>query len=167
MKKITLKTIYKADKTSIRTNARKHSICIKAGTTISFTDHRKAEAFLVQTNDFLNFKLFELNELYIELNTQYRRNWFYFEFNIQDERSCFGSFMQTEKYMNLMVDRGHYENGPYMVFSWMDASFCSMMAVIELLQDLHKKRNNWAEIKVLEAIRTRAEFMLSQIRDYK
>lgn len=166
MKKIQLKTIYRGDKSSIRTNARKHWICIHSDLRISFTDYRQAEAFLSKTNDFLNVKLYELNELYIDLFTHYRRNWFYFEYNIQDDSACTAAFDIINKYMNLIINRSHYENGPVMVFNWMIGSYRQILTVINILKDLHRKRNNWAEIRILDAKKNMALFLLSQIETF-
>lgn len=166
MKKIQLKTIYKGDKSSIRSDARKHCVCISSDIRISFSDYRAAESFLSRANDFFNVKLFELNELYLDLFIHYRRNWFYFEYNIQDEAACTRAFETINKSMSLMVNRSHYENGPVMVNNWMIGSFTQLISIIEILKELHRKRNNWAEIRILDSQKNRILFILSQIETF-
>lgn len=166
MKRINLKTIIPADKTNIRTRQRKICVFLHTGLTVYFTNNKVAKAFLVETNDFLNVKLFELNEQYIELFTQYRRMWFYFEFDLTGDTAIKNAFTDIERCMLLMVERGSWVNGPPMVWKWFGLCADSLSLVITILQAMHRRRNNFAEVKILEAVRSRVEYLKSQLAAY-
>lgn len=164
MKKINLQTIAKADKTSIRTKQRKHSILLNWGLTIYFTDIKQAKAFLVKTNDFLTFKLFEINEIYIEVFGHYRRAWFYLELN-QDSASR-SAITIIENNFRLTVDRSHWIDGSVYVFMWIDQIATQLKTVLEHIANMHRKRGNWAEIRVITALVARIDYLLYQLKGW-
>jgi len=118
---------------------------------------------LANLNDFLNLRLFEMNEIYIELFTHYRRCWFYFENDISGETSIKSYFIECDKFFHLLVTRSHYENGPSYTLNWISQAAKSLKTVIKILQDLHRKRNGWAEIKNLEAVASRLNYIQNAV----
>lgn len=164
MKKINIKTITKADKTSIRTKQRKHSVMLNWGVTLYFTDIKDAKAFLVKTNEFLTFKLFELNEIYIEAFGHYRRSWFYLDLN--QDSACRSEISNIESNFRFSVDRSHWINGSVYVFKWIEQIAGSLVHMLSQIRDLHRKRGNWAEIRVISAIEARINYLLNQVKKW-
>jgi hypothetical protein len=164
MKKINLQTIAKANKTSIRTKQRKHSVLLNWGLTIYFTDIKQAKAFLVKTNDFLTFKLFEINEIYIEVFGHYRRGWFYMDMDMDMDSGCRSSITIIENNFRLTVDPSHWINGSVFVFNWIDQIANQLKTILSHIKDMHRKRGNWAEIRVISVLVARIDYLLFQLK---
>lgn len=164
MKKVNIKTIEKADKTSIRTKRRKHSILLHSGLTLYYSDIKDAKIFLVKTNDFLTFKLFELNEIYIEVFTHYRRAWFYFD--VPQDAAARASSEYIDKCFKLIVDRGHWQNGAVYVFNWLAQIVNGLNVFLNLLSDNHVRHGNYAELRVIETLRARISFLESSVNNW-
>ncbi|MBV5346938.1 hypothetical protein JZU46_01795 [bacterium] len=164
MKKINIKTITKADKTSIRTKQRKHSVLLNWGVTVYFSDIKEAKAFLVKTNEFLTFKLFELNEIYIESFTHYRRSWFYL--SLDQDTACRVEISNIEKDFRLSIDRSNWVNGSVYVFKWIDQIADSLKSILNQIREMHRNRGNWAEIRVISAIEARINYLIMQVNKW-
>jgi hypothetical protein len=169
MKKIVLKTITKSDKSSIHTAQRKHSIFLGNEVTIYFSDKKKAAAFLVATNQFLTQKLFELNALYIDLFTEYRKSWFYF-FNIYDQKMHLASdnnvlqeIAAIERKMTLMVARAHFGNGSSIVWQGFRVIIDSMKNITVTLSHLYKSKKFYAQSHQIRAIEARIKILETQL----
>jgi hypothetical protein len=172
MKKIAIRTITKADKSSIHTKQRKHSIFLGNEVTIYFSDKKKAAAFLVATNLFLNQKLFELNALYIDLFTEYRKSWFYF-FNIYDKKMHLSGDNQVlreisviENKMTLMVARAHFNNGSSIVWQGFRVIIDSMKTITATLSHLYKTKKFYAQSHQIRAIEARINILERQLKEW-
>jgi len=164
MKRINIQTIAKANKTSIRTKQRSHCVLLNWGLTIYFTDIKQAKAFLVKTNDFLTFKLFEINEIYIEVFTHYRRGWFYFD--VPQDAAARASSEYIDKCFKLIVDRGHWQNGAVYVFNWINQIIDGLNTFLTMLSDNHRQRGNYAELRVIETLRARLSFLSGSVNNW-
>lgn len=160
MKKIKLKTLDNADKTSIRTKQRKHSIFLRPGLTVYFTDIKDARAFLVKTSEFLTFQFFQLSEIQIEVYAQYRRAWWYSDQEQTGRIS--GAFADIENCYRLAFERSHWTNGAPYVFKWIQQVSEALNVVLDILTSIHKKRGNFAELRILSAIRARISFVIGE-----
>ena len=164
MKKINLQTIQKADKSSIRTKQRKHSVLLNWDARFYFSDIKDAKAFLVKTNDFLTFKLFEMNELYIEVFGHYRRAWFYME--LLQDTDCKSAINSIENSFKLIIDRSHWANGPVLVQNWFRQISESLYLILNKINELHHKRGNWAEMRIISALVARIDYLLNQLNSW-
>lgn len=164
MKKINLKTIDKADKTSIRTKQRAHCVCLHSGLSISFSDMKNAKAFLVKTNDFLNDKMFELIEIQIEIYGHFKRTWYYM--NIPDEAVIRSNMQSIDNALKFAVERSSWQNGPHYVWSWMEQICSSLVAMATIIQELNRKKGNYAEIRILQSIISRVENVRKQLQTF-
>ena len=72
MKKINITSITKADYSSHLTKLRTHCVSLGNGSINYFSNINKAKEFLAKTNRFLNERLFDLNELYIDVHTHFQ-----------------------------------------------------------------------------------------------
>jgi len=164
MKKIRLKEIQIGDKSRLITKLKKHSVFLGNGLTFYFTNIHHAEEFLVKTSRFLNFKLFEINEIYIDTRAMYRRNWFYLDGN-----ACkLNNFQFNNNFINIekAFDRicGHYKD--YYVFKDFNNINDSLVIILKQLINLKRSMNNYAEIHQIETIISRIQFIDDQIRNY-
>jgi len=165
MKKVNIKTIAKADKTSIRTTQRKHCILLDWESKHYFSDIKEARTFLVKTNDFLTFKLFEFNEIYIEVFSHYRRAWFYLD-NTQ-ESATRAAISAIENNYKLIMDRSHWQNGPILVQNWIRQIANELNTALIIIEEMHRKRGNWAEMRVVvSSIRTRIGYLIAEVQKY-
>lgn len=164
MKKINIETISDGDKSSIRTNNRKHRVFLHSDLTLSFDDHKKAKIFLVGVSDFLTFKLFELNEIYIELFTHYRRAWFYID-NTQD-KNILTETRTIDHSFKLCFERSNWQNGSHYVFNWIRSICESFQSIIRIIESMQIKRGNYAENRIMKALSKRIEYILNEIFSY-
>ncbi len=80
MKKISIDKLTRADKFSIRTRDHYHTVSLRNNIRAYFTSIVKARKFLSDTNNFLNQKLHEINDIYAEVSSIYTRLWFLFDY---------------------------------------------------------------------------------------
>jgi hypothetical protein len=172
MKKIVIKNLTKSDKSSVHTRQRKHCVFLGNDSSVYFSDMKKAKAFLVATNEFLNQKLFELNALYIDLFTEYRKSWFYF-FNIYDrkmhitgENNVLMEISTIEKKMTLMVARAHFENGSSIVWHGFRVIISSMKNITGSLSYLYKTKKFYAQSHQIRAIEARIIILENQLNEW-
>jgi len=164
MKKINIENIERSDKSSIRTNNRKHRVFLHSDLTLSFEDYKKAKIFLVGVNDFLTFKLFELNEIYIELFTHYRRAWFYID-NTQD-KNIMKDTRTIDDCFKLCFERSSWTNGSHYVFNWIRSICDSFQSIIRIIENMQLKRGNYGEIRIMGAVSNRVQYILNEVFNY-
>jgi hypothetical protein len=164
MKKINTTTIGEPDKTSIRTTAKKHSVMLDWDNTVFFTDIKKAKAFIVETNEFLTFKLFELNEIYIDVFTKYRRLWFYLD--TREDASMKRLLDNVNENFKLSVDRSHWQNGSVHVYKWINSIAADLKKTLEIIKSSNKRKQLWADIRVAGTLINRIDFILMQLKSW-
>jgi hypothetical protein len=169
MRKIMISHFRPADKTSFLTIQKKHNVALGNGLNLLFSNVNDVTSFLAKTNKFLNEKLFELNELYIETQSNYHRLWFYFnnssELLIQ-ERNIISNFSIVSRNMLMMVTRSSYGNGNQFVFLQMINAIESLIQTIKILQDLQKARYNYLENNYLNTIEERCNVLKEKLSNY-
>ena len=164
MKKVHTSTILKPDLSSVKTPLRKHRVMLDWDRTLVFGDAKKAKAFLVKTNEFLTFKLFELNEIYIDIFTKYRRLWFYFEGS--EDMKTKRTLDSVNDNFKLTVDRSHWENGSVHVYKWINNIATDMKKALDTIISVNKRKALWADIRVAEALVCRIDFILMQLKNW-
>lgn len=167
MKKIKIENYENPKPLSIYTKDKYYWVWLGNETKHRFSNRKHAEAFLVRTNRFLNERLFELNRLYVEIFTEYRRLWFYFdrkamESNIQIE----GTLEWINKKFNIVIDRSQGINGNFNVFQNMLIIVDNLKHIIKVLTDLQTQKNNWVERYNLIVISKRLDEIEKTIRNY-
>lgn len=169
MKKIRITHITKADYSSVLTNNRIHCITLGNGSTKYFKNINKAEEFISKTNKFLNIKLYEINELQIEIYSQYQRNWFYFNISSDFESleyRCKNNFTSIIECMNLAVSRSHHRNGNHLTFKHLFDVYDFLKEIVIIIKELQSKRGNYAESYYMEVIIKRIEYLKSNLENY-
>lgn len=170
MKKINIKSITKADKTSHLTRQRTHCISLGNGSINYFSNITKAKEFLAKTNRFLNERLFDLNELYIDVHTHFQRNWFYFNNDSQNirglEHSCYKNFELIQDCMNLVCTHSHYTNGNHFTFKHLNEIQDCLINTVVIIKKIHVLRDNYAESRCMDVLIRRIKYIKTLINNY-
>jgi len=172
MRKIRIENLTKADKSNHITKQRKHQVFLGNNVTVYFSDMKKAKAFLTVTNYFLNRKLFEINALYIDIFTEYRKAWFYSsgEYDRQmhfiNDNFVFRDIEIIDRKFSLMVSRSHFENGSSIVWHGMYIIIECCESTIGKLTDLYKAKKHYAEAHQLNVIAERLGILKLQLDEY-
>jgi len=96
----------------------------------------------------------------MRLHSIYFHNWFYLEENAAND--IIQKFTGiNEKYERLI---SHYKD--YYVFIDFNKIMSYLTDILNIIIQLHRKRNNWAEIKICESIIYRIRFINYQIESY-
>lgn len=138
MKKIKLVNIIQADKSAVYIKYKSHSVALGNGVTVYFSDYKGALSFLAETNNFLNQKLFEVNQVYADLFVEYRRAWFYAGSEL--DLSLFGTLESIEKQFSLMISRAHFQNGNYFVFKYFFNIIESLNNICNEISALYRRK---------------------------
>ena len=99
-------------------------IVLGNGYKFEFTQKRKADKFIVDTNKFLTDKMYMLNELHGELYTVYRRFWGYFFHNkenysyriYRDENEIKDCFRASEQHLENLWLQSNKQSSNYILF---------------------------------------------------
>ncbi len=148
---IKIKTLWRPDKSSYLTINRKYRVILGNGLTIAFTQEVKAKAFLAQTNRFLNDRVIEINMIYIEIWTQYRRLYIVF-FDLLDSDKFRTYNAEIDKRLTMMIRRSDWYTGNVFTFRWFDQILTLLQEFAQMVHNVlkEKKRNyNTFEMYVL------------------
>lgn len=166
MKKIKIQNYSEPRPESHYTRDKKYWVWLGNGAKRSFTNRKHAEAFLAQTNRFLNEKVFELNRLYAEIFAEYRRIWFLMDGRIAYADDLDRTLEWTNKKFNLMMENSAGANGNYFAFTNMRVIISYLHEVLNALQDTQKLRNNWVEKHNLAVIAARLDAVKRDVDGY-
>jgi hypothetical protein len=152
MRKIRIGHLANGEKKSVFTRRRAYSFYIGNGKTVRFTNGRQAETFMNEVNKDLNFNLIMFNQIYGEIFVQYRKLWFYMDFeneSFDNNRKITGNFALIEKSMEFMMTRGEFENGSTYVFNGFNQIIEYLSEIIETLILVEQSRIGFVEVKML------------------
>ena len=150
MKRIELKGIMVLNSETIRHDDGIYSIYLGNGHKQSFHSQRNAKQFLSETNRFLNQKLYELNFLYIDTFTEYRKAWVYFSSHKSNskiafmdlENKCRRLMQDIDRAFELMVNRSSWTNGNYQVFTNFRHIVASQYDLLNQLINLYTSKSD-------------------------
>ncbi len=159
MKKIKLREYTRRDPSHFLTEYKKHRVYLGNGFIFLFSNRKDLLKFLAECSRFLTGKFFELNEINIEVRTIYQRNWFYLN--------------GEERLINQMFDgidnkygRIHSQYKDYYVIIDFTKIVNYLTSILEIIIELHRRRNNWAEIQFCNSIINRLRYLNYQIQSY-
>jgi len=158
-----------ADKSHFISARRKHQVYLGNGLNVLFSNINEVTGFLAKTNKFLNAKIFELNELYIEIFSNYQRLWFFFNNStelLDSERIVESNLYLIPRNLTMMVTRSGFENGNQFVFLQFQKSINALIKTIEVLQEVQKDRYNYLESNTLNTLKERCFSLQKQIETY-
>ena len=164
MKKVIINTLSAGNKTSIISRDRKHSISLGNGVNAVFTNIAAARRFLAESNKFLNHKLHDVNEIYIELITIFNRQWFALTWD--QERDILENLEAFPRMRKIMVSRSGWDNGNHLVFKNLNVSLDYFDQVIKILARSNKTRKRNIDNYYLNCLDTRIQLIRDQIENY-
>lgn len=174
MKRITLKETILPDKSSHYIQDKKYCVFLGNELRRYFTNKKHLRAFLVTTNEFLNYKMHELNYLYGIVFTEYRRAWFYFtadhpvaKNNFERmERSIREQIKHVEQSFDWLAKRSGFTNGNYLTFKHLYLICDNLVDIVEVLKQVQQLRRYFVEIHRLEIFRTQSQRIKESIENY-
>lgn len=164
MKKISINSLTRSTKSSIYTKEKKHSVALGNGKVFHINNIINAKQFLAETNRFLNLKLHEINDLYIDLNTHANSMWF-----SMDDRQDRAFLSDIEVFMNsrrLAVERGHFANGNHFIFRHLENCLNSLIRIAIALNKVLKKTGRASETYRIRSIEDRIHRIKYEINKY-
>lgn len=171
MKRIKLINYTAPNTDSVLVKDRLYSVSLGNGYTNSFASKTETLAFLAQTNRDLSHKLYELNFLYADVMRIYRLAWPYFETgskrvpnNLQG--IVLEKIADTEHIFNLLVDRGHWENGNHLAFQHFQAIIGLLKEICTLLAELYGTKNHSVNMYECSGLITRLNYIHTAIVMY-
>jgi hypothetical protein len=114
MKKIDLFMIQLPNKQSHYIIDKKYRIFLGNDCKVAFDNIKAAQQFLSETNLFLTQTLHELNDIYIQAFSMFRRYWFHFQ---RDTDNITDIIILIDKTFLLAVNRCHSPNSNYFIFN--------------------------------------------------
>jgi hypothetical protein len=170
MKVIQYTTVSLPQKEHFTQKSQYYGVSLGNGFSCQFTSKRDADKFAVSTKSFLTDCLIELNELYIDVWTDYRRNWFYFTGRTTEshkamhkvESEIINSLQAVENCFG-KIERTTDNFTPWRLIS---KAISSVLDIIDHLFLVRKKRNEYVERKNLEILRKRAHSLIYSMSDY-
>lgn len=174
MKRITLKETILPDKSSVYVRDKKYCVFLGNELRRFFTNKKHLRTFLVQTNEFLNYKMHELNYLYGIVFAEYRRAWFYFtadhpvaKNNFERmERSIRDEMNQVVKSFDWLARNSGFTNGNYLTFKHLYLICDNLVSIVEVLKQVQHLRRYFVEIHRLEIFRTQSLRIKESIENY-
>ena len=166
MKRIIINHITGNDKSSIHSGFRTWNVAMGNGLTLRFKNEVYAKSFMVKASEDLSFQLIVLNEIYMDLFAEFRRNWFYFNLTqelLRSEQRIKNAFELFEHQTHLAVSRCEFANGNHFVFRYMYQSCKALIEVSEILSNFHVYRRNFSHAKILNVHKERLENCLLTI----
>lgn len=154
MRKIKLHNYSSPDQSTIYTKHKTYRLWLGNEVTISKPSEKAIIAALTAVNDELNNYFAEINKMYIDLFSMYRRRWFILdsENNNQDNyKETKQSLYEVERLLDLISERSHYPNGNHFTFKHLNAIFDEFQKLIKIFIIVDTKKNNYNEIQSLKA----------------
>ena len=168
MKKVRIEQLNEPKIRSIFLKDKFYWVWLGNGTKHRFTNRKHAEAFLAQTNRFLNERVFELNRLYVEIFAEYRRLWFYFDNHSVVSNEKIENLLEwTNKKFNILIERSSGVNGNFNAFQNMRILIDNLLEVVKVLEELQQRKNNWVEKYSLAVIATRLNELENALAKYE
>lgn len=166
MKKVKLANLREPVKDSIYVKEKKYWVSLGNQVKVSFTNRKNALAFIAQTNRFLNEKTFELNKIYVDVFSEYRRIWFYFDSKNAHRVNFEQQIGFLEKRFDLLIDTSRYTNGNYNAFFHMRGIVDLIKEMLTQMQQVMAGKNNYAEKYNLSIYVRRLDDLLQAVNDY-
>lgn len=144
------------------------------GTIHSFSSTRLAKKFLAETNEFLTQTLYEARTVFMDTWNKYQSAWGFFMHNKKsmsskmsmDDQSCRSLLTQVEKSFNMIIERGHFPNGNYFVFSHLFFAISSQKRILKVLNEMYASRSITTEIYACNNLYKRLMNLEGDVKNY-
>jgi len=163
MKKIEINNITFADKSSYWTKRRRHSVALGNGITVYFTNINNAKQFLAKTNRFLNDRMFELNQLLIDVFREYRLAWFHLK---KESELISHSLITSESIFNRLVKLNYSAN--YNMYTFIDLKKIVnlLLQSIDEMRIMYRRKKYYVQLAYLGVIEKRLKQLDKAVAEY-
>lgn len=133
---------------TIRTNLKRYRIFLSWGVTNLFKDKKKAAAYQVKLNTWINDTFFELNHVYANLWYQYRKSWTFMDADIDDKMKY--NFNNVEITIHRLF-RAEYRgvDGTFYALEEIEKLCSELRKCCVDLSEYYKRRNYFEKLKEL------------------
>ena len=165
MQRIRINKLVKGEKDSIVTREKLHAVYLGNGITCYFSNIKKAESFLAETNRMLNNNAQLLNKLYIETWTAQRvlfltHHWIF----IRNWNSPFIPLIEKE--FNLMLTRSHWTNGNQFTFKYFYGIIGYMDEWIKATCKLLKENHKSYEVEAFKVCQEQSAYIKNKLDNW-
>lgn len=151
------------DLTSIYSRNRKNSVALGNDVHVSFSNAKHAKSFLIKVNRDLNFKIDELNLLYIELFREYRVIWR--ALDPADSGKMLELNYSIDKLLTRAIEKSQTENGNHFVFHYIGKAIVDLELLINLLNRYYQKMNAWHQKRLIASYLVRLKAISIEIEN--
>lgn len=162
MKKIKFSIIYPGDETSTYTNVKKMTIFLGPGKLFLFTDMKKVNRFLAETNRFINIRLFGLNSGYIKIFKEFRDLWF--DLSSTDTRIVRNLFDSIDYEFELLIPRANNQN--VLILKKIKSIYLILINVANILKFKASKMNTMHTFHIIDISINNFDSEIQSIDDY-
>lgn len=131
------------------------------GSKHSFTNKKHLKKFLAETNEFLKARLFELNKIYAEIFTEYRKIWFYFDGeSLKTFSDRFDDdLILVNKSFRMIIERSSWNDGNQLTFKHFYYVIEMFTGILNVMIEVQKAKSNYVEKRNLEVIASRLAYV--------
>lgn len=143
--------------------------CVYLGNSrfVYFKSEKTCQAFLADTNRFLNNSLQILNQLYIQIFGEYREIWFLGDVHDISLNDVAGDLKAVDDaFMTVFIKATHPENGNHYSFLYTESICKRLITIITTITDIYDKRKIYVTMYKLKHISFQLETMLHQLENY-
>lgn len=152
MRQITIVHIEFPDHSSVYIKRKQYSVCLGNGSRTYHSTYKLAKRFMAETNRFLNDRLHELNYLYANIFSEYRKIWFYFKGVQNADTNIINCFNETDGYFVKVVTRGNTPNANSFIYGWIFSICDALNESIQVIKDILKGQKYYADLRRVEMI---------------
>jgi chaperonin cofactor prefoldin len=174
MKAIKLQHFTRGNKNSVYKERKKYLVQLGNGSKNYFTDKKQLNAFLTETNLFLNKKLQELNFIFIEAFAIYRVGWFYMDnsrtkkqLNLkQIDDNARAELNNLLKAFDIIVSRTSSPNSNYFTFSHFVNIITSLKAILNTLLELYESKRHTDKLYKINYLIEQVKQVETELKHY-
>jgi hypothetical protein len=146
----------KIDKLKYNAEAKNYVLSFGNNQKFEFTSKREAKKFCNNLSSFFELKLLEIIKIYIEVHSEFYSLWFYFDsHHFHKQYLGLNLFSGFEKKLNNFSRELQTENGNFYLYHNFNYLIEQLLAVVDLISELHKKKSNNLELKNSNIIASR------------
>ena len=138
MRKIKVTKIVPKKSKSVYTRDLRHQLNIGNGYTVYFENAKDCAAYAVELDEFLNLKALELNEIYIDLWSNYRKYCLIYATFFLHDRKIKMHILNLDRDFEKLITRTRGPNGHHFCFNIFNSIIVDLRAFAEYLIDAIK-----------------------------
>jgi hypothetical protein len=171
MRKIQLTHITSPGHTDLYLDKKKYSVYLGNGKLIHIGSERNSLAFLNEVNRFLNLELVELNEIFIEVHSEFRRSWIYLDpsqenwYKLAEQKARRAVSSIPELFDKCVRSVG--SGAMHQVWSSLNTISLMMIDICEILHDLYEKRSQYYQMRRAQTLNARITSVIERLSEFE